>query len=72
MLKENECYIIQVDGQYLIGKPYADSNLIRYSHSPWDGCRTRNFGLAIRVAKRLGGMVMKFNLLNGRTEGGWK
>ena len=67
-----EWYIIQVGRLYLIGKPYDDSDLIRFSQSVWDGCRFKNFDTAIRVARRFDGRVIRFNSITGRTEGGWK
>lgn len=73
MAPNREQYVIKKGNQYLVGCPYDDSSYIRYSTSPYDGFRGfRCFDDALHLARIVGGKVMRFNHLTGRTEGGWK
>lgn len=72
MLMASERYVVRRKRQYLVGVPYSDEAFCRYSPSPYDGWQTRNFELALIIARQLDGKVVKFNRLTGRTEGGWK
>ena len=72
MLMGSEKYIVCKGRQYLVGIPYEDLAYMRYSPSPYDAWKSKEFDKAIRIAKRIGGKVMKFNQLTGRTTGGWK
>ncbi|MBP5442258.1 MAG: hypothetical protein J6Y60_03375 [Treponema sp.] len=65
-------YIICRQGKYLVGNPYDSLSAIRYSTDKYDGVRFKDFDDAIRVAKIMGGKVMRFNLLTGEVSGGWK
>ena len=72
MLTSNERYIIQNGSKYLMGCPYDDSALVRMSDHKYDGYQMKEFNLAIRIAKTIGGKVMVLNRLNGELTGGWK
>lgn len=72
MLMGSERYVIRKGRQYLVGCPYEDTAYCRFSPSPWDGWKCREFDTALRIAKAIGGKVMRFNQLTGQTEGGWK
>ena len=72
MLHANEWYVIKKDGRYLVGCPYDDSCFLRWSDSPYDGYKSKNFDRTRRMAYLLGGKVKRFNQLNGKTEGGWR
>ena len=67
-------YIICRQGKYLVGNPYDEISAIRYSTDKYDGIRFKmgDFDTALRVAKLVGGKVMKLNLLTGELTGGWK
>ena len=70
--KKAERYIICKSGKYLVGNPYDNLSAIRYSDSKYDGIRLKEFDTALRMAKLVGGKVMRLNLLTGTLEGGWK
>ena len=65
-------YIICRKGEYLVGNPYDEISAIRYSINKYDGIRLKDFNDAIRIARIVGGKVMKLNLLTGELTGGWK
>lgn len=71
MLNENEVYIIRLRNKYLVGCPYNNEAAIRFSDHKYDGYRTNKWEVARRIAKRIGGKIMKLNLLNGDLTGGW-
>lgn len=71
MLTNVEWYVVKRHHQFLVGCPY-DNSFVRYSNSPWDAFKTKNFHTALRVAREIDGKVMKLNTLNGNLEGGWK
>ena len=59
-------FVIRKDGEYLVGVPYTDTLMIRWSTSPYDGVRLHRRSTAKKIADRVGGMVAEFNPLNGR------
>ena len=64
---ENEkVLIIRKNGEYLVGLPYSDTLMIRWSTSPWDGVRLHRRSTAKKVADRVGGIVAEFNPVTGR------
>ena len=65
MLGENEVYIIRLRTKFLVGCPYNNQAAIRFSDHKYDGYRTKKWETAKRLAKVIGGKVMKLNLLNG-------
>ena len=62
MLTNVEWYVVKRRNQFLVGCPY-DNSFIRYSNSPWDAFKTKNFHTALRVAREIDGKVMKLNTL---------
>ena len=64
-------YVIKKGSLFLMGCPYDDSAYIRYTNNKYDGYRD-SFNKQIRIARKVGGKVMRLNILNGRLEGGWK
>ena len=71
ILTPNE-YVIKKGSLFLMGCPYDDSSYVRYTNNRYDGYRDRNFNRQLRIARMIGGKVMRFNPVNGRLEGGWK
>lgn len=65
-------YVIKKGSLFLMGCPYDDTSYIRYTVNKYDGYRDRNFNRMLRVAKMVGGKVMRFDYLTGKMEGGWK
>ena len=59
-------FVIRKDGEYLVGVPYTDTLMIRWSTSPYDGVRLHRRSTARKIADRVGGTVMEFNPLTGR------
>lgn len=59
-------FIITKNGEYLVAAPYADTLVVRWSISPWDGYRMSRYKLAKMVADRVGGRVVTFNPITGR------
>lgn len=59
-------FVIRKDGEYLVGVPYTDTLMIRWSTSPYDGVRLHRRSTARKIADRVGGMVAEFNPLTGR------
>jgi hypothetical protein len=65
-------YVIKKGSLFLMGCPYDDSAYIRYTENKYDGYRDRSFNRQLRIARAVGGKVMRFNYLTGQLEGGWK
>lgn len=65
----SERYIIKKGRHYL---DRFNGIEIRYTPSHYDCWKSRSFNTAIRVAKQVGGKVMKFNPVTGDISGGWK
>ena len=61
-------FVIRKDGEYLVGVPYTDTLITRWSTSPYDVVRLHRRTIAKRIADRVGGTVAEFNPLNGRVE----
>lgn len=59
-------YIIKNLNEYLVAVPYKDTLVKRWSISPYDGCMIYSIENAIRVAKKVGGEVVRFNPINGQ------
>jgi len=72
MLQPNEKYIVRKGNRFLVGCPYNNESAVRYSENKFDGYRMSDFNIARRLAKMIDGRVMKFNVLNGDLEGGWR
>lgn len=59
-------YFIVRDGkQYLVGMPYTDTLVLRWSTSPYDACPIHRRTIAKRVADRVGGKIAEFNPITG-------
>ncbi len=72
MLMGSERYIVKKGRHFLMGCPYDDSSCCRYTPSAYDSWKSKSFNAAIRIAKAIGGKVMKFNPVTGNVSGGWK
>lgn len=72
MLAKHERYIVQKGSKFLMGCPYDDAAFVRMSDSKYDGYQMKEFAMAIRIAKAIGGKVMVLNRANGDLTGGWK
>ena len=59
-------FVIRKDGEYLVGVPYTDTLMTRWSTSPYDGAQLHRRSTAKKIAERVGGTVAEFNPLNGR------
>ena len=59
-------FLIKKNGEYLVGLPYPDSMVMRWSVSPWDGARIYKKSIAEKVADKVGGLVVKFDQVTGR------
>ena len=57
--------IITKNGGYLVGVPYTDTLMVRWSVNKYDAAQFRRRRIARRVADRVGGRVVIFNPLNG-------
>ena len=63
----DECtwFIVTKNGEYLVAAPYADTLMVRWSNSKYDGYRMKRYRLAKMVATRVGGRVVEFNTITG-------
>ena len=59
-LKKKTAIIIRKNGEYLVGKALYSEDL-RWSISPYDAWKTRNYQKARRVARATGGIMVLFN-----------
>ena len=57
--------IIKKDGKYLVGK-VLDSNILRWSDSPYDAWKTRIRAKARSIAEKTSGEIMLFNPIAGQ------
>ena len=65
-LRRETCIIIRKDGEYLVGTILYSRDL-RWSYSAFDAWRTRDREAARRVARVVGGMLVLFNPIIGKT-----
>ena len=61
----NPVFIIEKNGEYLVGVPYTDTLMIRFSVSKYDAAQFHRRRTARKVASRVGGHVMIFDPLTG-------
>ena len=59
-------YIVRNGTEYLVGVPYTDTLVLRWSTSPYDSCPIHRLRIAKRIAERVGGEVVRFNPITGR------
>ena len=57
--------IIRKDGKYLVGK-VLDSDILRWSESPWDAWGTRIRAKARSIAEKTDGEIVLFNPIVGQ------
>ena len=60
-----EVFIVTKNGGYLVGVPYTDTLMVRWSVNKYDAAQFHRRRSARRVADRVGGRVVIFNPLNG-------
>ena len=65
-LRRETCIIIRKDGDYLVGTILYSRDL-RWSYSAFDAWRTRDREAARRVARVVGGVLVLFNPIIGKT-----
>ena len=65
-LRRETCIIIRKDGDYLVGTILYSRDL-RWSYSAFDAWRTRDREAARRVARVVGGALVLFNPIIGKT-----
>ena len=65
-LRRETCIIIRKDGEYLVGTILYSRDL-RWSYSAFDAWRTRDREAARRVARVVGGALVLFNPIIGKT-----
>ena len=65
-LRRETCIIIRKDGEYLVGTILYSRDL-RWSYSAFDAWRTREREAARRVARVVGGVLVLFNPIIGKT-----
>ena len=65
-IRKQTCIIIRKDGEYLVGMILYSRDL-RWSYSAFDAWRTRDREAARRVARVVGGMLVLFNPIIGKT-----
>ena len=65
-LRRETCIIIRKDGEYLVGTILYSRDL-RWSYSAFDAWRTRDREAARRVARVVGGVLVLFNPIIGKT-----
>jgi len=58
-------YIVRKNGEYLVGKIIFSTDL-RWSNNKYDAWWTKDPEQAEEMARRTGGIVMRFNPLDGR------
>lgn len=69
MSSEELCgLIVRRDGEYLVGRILC-SNQLRWSRSPFDAARTRNWKKARALADKVGGELVTFNPITGTVRG---
>ena len=59
-------FIVRKGTEYLVGVPYTDTLMLRWSTSPYDSCPIHRRKVAKRVADRVGGEVVEFNPITWR------
>ena len=64
--RKQTCIIIRKDREYLVGA-VLHSRELRWSYSSFDAWRTRDREAARRVARVVGGMLVLFNPIIGKT-----
>ena len=57
--------IIRMGNKYLVGLPYTDTLMIRWSSSPYDAYPMHRKRIAKKVAEMVGGEVVCFNPILG-------
>ena len=67
-MESRKVLIVRKNGEYLVGIPYTDTLMIRWSTSPFDGYQLHRRSTAKKVADRVGGMVAEFDPITGRVE----
>ena len=65
-LRRETCIIIRKNGEYLVGTILYSRDL-RWSYSAFDAWRTRDREAARRVARVVGGVLVLFNPIIGKT-----
>ena len=65
-LRRETCIIIRKDGESLVGTILYSRDL-RWSYSAFDAWRTRDREAARRVARVVGGVLVLFNPIIGKT-----
>ena len=65
-IRRKTCIIIRKDGDYLVGTILYSRDL-RWSYSAFDAWRTRDREAARRVARVVGGALVLFNPIIGKT-----
>ena len=58
-------FIVTSESGYLVGVPYTDTLMIRWSWSAYDAYRFWRRSTAKAVAERVGGSVKQFDSLTG-------
>jgi hypothetical protein len=58
--------IVQKDREYLKGRCLV-TGMVQWNNSPYEAWKTRDLGLACKVANKTGGTVILFNPAIGKT-----
>ena len=66
-IRRKTCIIIRRGGEYLVGTIVFSTDL-RWSTSPYDAWTTRRIDHARRIARAVGGEMVLFNPIIGRTK----
>ena len=59
-------FLVRKKNEYLVAIPYTDTLVPRWSVSRYDGCVISGEKNARRVAKRVGGDIVRFDPVSGR------
>ena len=66
-IRRKTCIIIRKNSEYLVGTILYSTDL-RWSTSPYDAWRTRNREKAEAIARAVGGVMVLFNPVIGKTK----
>ena len=64
-VKQYDAWIVQVENQYLVAVAYKDTNMCRWSTSPFDAAQIEDINAALTIAKAAGGHIVRFNPITG-------
>lgn len=65
-VEDYDVWVIQFGKVYLVGMPYQDTKVCRFSENIYDAVQFQNYFQAYGFADRFGGKAMRFNPVTGK------